>query len=192
MPIANPVTSPFVKKAVFVFFAVASFLAFALSFSSCRRINEATDLGGGLIPPVDGINTFDTLITVQTFNDTFGLLTDSQYVAKGEVYYLGRINNDPFFGQTDARMFLELKPVFYPWYFRNNRPDSLYIDSVVLVLGYLETYGDTLVPQTVNVYEMAQSNNFRSDTSYLIRKDPFVYNTILGTRTFSPASWMTV
>lgn len=159
--------------------------AVAILFSACRKINESTELGGDLIPPVDNITTFDTLLNVQAFNDTFGLVNDSQYLAKNAEFFLGRINFDPLFGQTDARMFFELKPPFFKYYFLD-RPDSLQIDSVVLVLNYLETYGDTTIPQTVNVYEMDQSNNFRSDTAYLIRQNPFTYSNLLGSRTFFP------
>jgi hypothetical protein len=175
-----------VKNRYILFSLLAIVASVAFLFTACRKINEATELGGGLIPPVDGINTFDTLISVQAFNDTFGLATDSQYLSKNEEYFLGRINSDPFFGQTDARIYLELKPPLYKWYFGNTRPDSLYIDSVVLVMSYIETYGDTNTVQTVNVYEMDQSNNFRSDTSYLIRKENFTYSNLLGSKTFAP------
>ncbi len=174
------------KNRYFFFCLIAIIASVSILFSACKKINEATELGGSLIPPVDGINTFDTSLNVQTFNDTFGLATDSQYLSKNEVHYLGKINNDPFFGKTDARIFLELKPPLYPYYFGNTKSDSLYIDSVVLVLSYLETYGDTNTVQTVNVYEMDQSNNFRSDSSYLIRKDNFTYTALLGTKTFAP------
>ena len=34
-------------------------------------------LGGDLIPAVDNINTFDTTLTVEAFNDLFHLATDS-------------------------------------------------------------------------------------------------------------------
>lgn len=166
-----------------------SFLAIvttiAIVFSSCKKINEATELGGGLIPPVDNINTFDTTLDIQAFNDTFGLANDSQYLAKSEEFFLGRINSDPAFGKTDARMFFELKPPFFKYYFLN-KPDSLYIDSVVLVLNYLETYGDTNTAQTVNVYELDHSNNFRSDTAYLVRKSNLTYSNLLGSKTFFP------
>lgn len=154
-------------------------------FSACRKINEATELGGGLIPPVDNISTFDTTLTVQAFQNVFGLGNDSQYLAKDEVYYLGKIENDPLFGKTDARLFLELKPPFYKFYFFN-KPDSLYIDSVVLVLSHVENYGDSMVPQTINVYELDQSNNFRSDTAYLIRESRLTYSNLLGSKTVFP------
>jgi hypothetical protein len=160
----------------------------AIVFSSCRKINEATELGGGVIPPIDGITTFDTTITVQAFNDTFGLANDSQYLSKSEEFFLGRINNDPFFGKTDARIFVELKPPSFPYAFANRPfPDSLTLDSVVLVLDYVETYGDTTIPQTINVYELDHSNNFRSDTAYLVRQNTLTYSTLLGSRSFAPS-----
>ncbi|MBP6590606.1 MAG: hypothetical protein KA229_10910, partial [Chitinophagaceae bacterium] len=53
------------------------FLAAVALISSCRRINDFTDVGGGLIPPIDNINTFDSSLRVQAFNDTFGILNDS-------------------------------------------------------------------------------------------------------------------
>ena len=171
------------RKIVLSFIAIVTTVA--ILFSACKKINEATELGGGLIPPVDNITTFDTTLTVHAFNDTFGLANDSQYLAKNEEFFLGKINNDPFFGKTDARLFLELKPPFFKFAFAN-KPDSLYIDSVVLVLSYLETYGDTNTAQTVNVYELDQSNNFRSDTAYLIRKSDLTYSNLLGSRTFFP------
>ena len=169
-----------------------SFLAIvttvAIVFSACKKINEATELGGGLIPPIDNITTFDTSLTIQAFNDTFGLANDSQYISKGDEFFLGKINSDPFFGKTDARMFFELKPAFYKYTFATSNPDSLAIDSVVLVMGYVETYGDTLAAQSINVYEMDQSNNFKGDSSYLIRQNSFTYSNLLGSRTVIPAT----
>jgi hypothetical protein len=155
---------------------VAIVTAIAIVFSACRKINDATTVGGDLIPPVDNINTFDTLIDVTGYNDTFAFVNDSQYLARGEEYFLGLINNDPFFGKTDARLFLEFKPTAYGVY-PFARKDSVKIDSIVLVLDYLETYGDTLTPQLINVYEIDNSSNFRFDSAYLIRKENVTYNT---------------
>ena len=73
---------------------------------SCTKINEATDLGGNLIPPVDNIHTFDTTLEVQVFNDSFTVVTDSTIALPGFTHFLGKINNDPFFGKTNAQMFL--------------------------------------------------------------------------------------
>ncbi|MES1214634.1 MAG: DUF4270 family protein [Bacteroidota bacterium] len=160
---------------------------FILFFTACKKINASTDLGSGLIPAVDNITTFDTTLDVQVFNDTFGLATDSLRFAGADEAFLGRINNDPIFGKTDARLFFELKPPAYKFYLLN-RPDSLYLDSVVLVLNYIETYGDTTIPQTVNVYEIDQTSPFNIDSFYLIRRNDFTYSNLLGTKTFLPSS----
>ena len=124
------------KNRYFFLYLIAIVATVAIVFSACRKINEATELGGSLIPPVDGINTFDTLINVQAFNDTFGMVTDSQRLDKNQEFFLGNINNDPFFGKTDARMFFELKPPTYPYSF-GNTPPKLKIDSIVLLMDYL-------------------------------------------------------
>ncbi len=154
-------------------------------FFSCKKINESSTLGGDLIPTVDNITTFDTLLTVEAYNDTFSILTDTTYYSSEYENFLGLITNDPFFGRTDARLFLELKPPNYRYTFLNN-PDSLHIDSVVLVLDYVETYGDSNAVQTVNVYEIPQSSDF-GDTSYIIRKSNFSKAALLGSRTFVPS-----
>ena len=41
----------------------------AIVFSACKKINESTELGGGVIPSVDNINTFDTTISVQAYQN---------------------------------------------------------------------------------------------------------------------------
>jgi hypothetical protein len=154
--------------------------------NSCRKINEATTLGGGLIPPVDNINTFDTTLEVEAYNELFTLLNDSTRVSYNANQVLGYVSNDPLFGQTDARMFLELKPTSYPFTFAN-LPDSVTIDSVVLILQSAGVWGDTNVNQTVNVYELDQANSFRNDTSYLVRQNNLTYSHLLGSRTFAPS-----
>jgi hypothetical protein len=58
------------RNSALYFIAIAA--SVTVLFSACRKINEATELGGGLIPPVDNITTFDTSITIQAFNDTLG------------------------------------------------------------------------------------------------------------------------
>nr|WP_255724191.1 DUF4270 family protein [Terrimonas ginsenosidimutans] len=155
--------------------------------NSCRKINEATELGGGLIPPVDNIHTFDTTMDVEAYNQLFTAQDDSSRSNYGSPQVLGYISNDPLFGTTDARMFFELKPTNYPFTFAN-LPDSLRLDSVVLILESAGIWGDTMVPQTVRVYEMDLANEFRVDTSYLIRQNNFTYSHQLGSKTFLPAA----
>ena len=158
-------------------------------FSSCKKINEATELGGNLIPAVDNITTFETILDVEAYNDLFTftgnpLTDDSTLSSYTDEHFLGVISSDPFFGRTEAEMYFELKPLSYKHSF-GNPPDSLHIDSIVLILDYIETYGDTTIPQTINVYEI--SSDFRIDTSYLVRRnDYFTTSALLGSRTFKP------
>lgn len=160
-----------------------------LFISACKKINEATELGGGLIPPIDNITTFDTTLEVQAFNDTFSFLKDSARIARSDEHFLGMINNDPFFGKTDARIFMEIKPSVYGTY-PFARKDSVKIDSVVLVLDYAETYGDTNIAQTINVYEIdnVPANNFKYDSAYLVRQENFTYSSLLGSRSVLPST----
>lgn len=162
----------------------AIFISTLLLLISCKKINESTALGGDLIPAVDNINTFDTVLTVEAYNDTFSVLTDTAYYSSSNTNFLGQINTDPFFGKTDAKIFLELLPPNAKYTFIN-KPDSLHIDSVVLVLDYVETYGDTTALQTVNVYEIPQSSLF-GDTTYTIRKSDFGKGGLLGSKTVDP------
>ncbi|HPG11294.1 MAG TPA: DUF4270 family protein [Chitinophagaceae bacterium] len=178
------------KISKFYYFFVSLTLAVLLIFSSCRKINEATELGGGLIPPIDYIHTFDTLINTLAYNDSFGLVNDSLRLGKNDEYFLGLISNDPIMGKTNAKVFFELKPFYYPFTFGNTNPDSLYLDSVVLVMSYVETYGDTNALQQVNVFEVDNNlpaNNFRPDSLYLVRESGVTYSNLLGTRMFTPS-----
>lgn len=162
----------------------AIFTSTLILLISCKKINESTTLGSDLIPVVDNITTFDTSLTVEAYNDTFSVLTDTTKYNTRSTNYLGHIENDPFFGKTDAKLFLELLPPNAKYTFIN-RPDSLNIDSVVLILDYVETYGDTIALQTVNVYEIPQTSEF-GDTSHIIRKSDFGKADLLGSRTFDP------
>ena len=73
-------------------------------FFSCRKINDATTLGGDLIPVVDNVTTFDTLLSVETYNDLFTDLTDSTRLTSTSTHFAGYIGNDPLFGKTNAKI----------------------------------------------------------------------------------------
>lgn len=159
---------------------------FVFTIISCKKINESTTLGGDVIPGVDGLTTFDTTLTVEAYNGLFDATSDSTYMGRNEDHVLGNIINDPFFGKTNAKIFLELKPSLYTWGFSGAKPDSLYLDSVVMVLGWRNTYGDTTAMQRVRVYEMDQSNIFKIDSAYQIRQQYFTYSNLLGAKDFFP------
>ncbi|HET6993548.1 MAG TPA: hypothetical protein VFI06_01140, partial [Chitinophagaceae bacterium] len=76
-------------------------------FTSCKKINEATELGADLIPPIDNVTTFDTSITVEAYNDIFtlggtsadSLRQDTVRSHYSDEQFLGVINNDQLFGR---------------------------------------------------------------------------------------------
>ncbi|HRO86046.1 MAG TPA: DUF4270 domain-containing protein [Niabella sp.] len=170
------------KKNFIFLFGVLS-VCTAILFFSCKKINLPTDVGLDVIPEVDNIHTFDTTLEVVAYNGIFDIANDSTRSYKTYPQFLGLIDNDPIFGKTDARMFFELLPgtrIPFP-----NTPDKLTLDSVVLVMSYIETYGDTAAVQTIRVSELAQSNIFK-DSAYLIKNNPFVTSKVLGSKTIIP------
>jgi hypothetical protein len=167
-----------VKSRILVL-SVSSIFLFSLFFSACKKINEGTELGDDLLPVVDNVKTFDTSLSVQTFNGVFTDLDDSTRITAAAEHFVGHINADPLFGKTDASLFLQLKPSAFPFTFHSasDSMTAMTIDSVVLVLGYVETYGDTNAVQRFQVYEMDNTVAFKPDSFYLVRKNSFVYAT---------------
>lgn len=155
---------------------------------SCSKINESTDLGDEIIPGVDGVTTIDTTLEVEAYNYIFNPVDDSVRVLFTDDHILGNISLDPFFGKTNAKIFVELKPPTYKWNFRGvYNKDSLFLDSVVMVLGWTSTWGDTTAPQQVKVYEMDPSSDFRTDSFYVLRTQYFTYSNLLGSKLFLPS-----
>ncbi|MEN9525507.1 MAG: hypothetical protein RLZZ256_891, partial [Bacteroidota bacterium] len=81
-----------------------------VALSSCTRINESTQLGGDLIPPVDNINTFEAFLTTEADNRN---LLDTTKVYFNDELALGHIN-DPEFGSTHADAYFNIS---HPNYF---------------------------------------------------------------------------
>jgi len=164
-----------------------SFLISTISltlFFSCTKINEATELGGDLIPAVDNVNTFDTTIDITAAYFPFD---DSSKQLITERMALGRIN-DPVFGTTTADMYFNLSSAVYGTYPFGARPDSIKaIDSVVLSLGYAASYGDTANSQiSVQVSEIAAQNTFVDTMLYRFDHPGFTTTgAMLGSKTFS-------
>lgn len=162
-----------------------------VGFTACTKI-DITELGADLIPAVDNVNTFDTVLTVNAGPST--LFLDSTRIGKADVNVLGSINDDPIFGKTKADVFLQLKPEFYPYYF-GNPSDTINpaldvrtgFDSVVLCLTVTGFYGDTTLPQRVQVYRMNSATTNFVDSLYLVDFQPNAPNTdLLGQAVVQP------
>lgn len=151
------------------------FLIFSLFVTaSCTRITT-TEIGAGLIPVVDGVNTFDTIMELET--DTFNE-TDTTRVYNADNMAIGAITNDPLFGTTSAELNFELTPPTFPYAFPGTK-DSLVVDSAVLILSYRGFYGDSSKPLQVSVQEISPSTPLNPFVSYPVNF-PSVYpiNTI--------------
>ncbi|HCT24490.1 MAG TPA: hypothetical protein DIW54_14650 [Chitinophagaceae bacterium] len=132
-----------------------------ISFSySCTRITT-TDIGGSLIPAIDGVNTLDTIFNVESdiFEDT-----DTIKVGRGDLHMLGQLN-DPQFGSTNASIFFETLPPFFP-YTVGQPADSIKADSAILMLSYKGFYGDSTQPLNLSVYEINNAKGLSPLVSY--------------------------
>jgi len=160
--------------------------AAALSLSiflilSCKKVNEATDLGGGLIPSVDNVNTFELSLPTET--DNLSLLNDTTRVLYQDQSALGYLA-DPEFGNTEANIYFSISSKTYTTHPFINK-DQLVIDSVVLSLGYKGAYGDTNSTQTVSVYEIDPSVKLSDSLSRYAGNNLPVTGSPLGTKSFS-------
>jgi hypothetical protein len=146
-------------------------------YSSCTKI-DTTDLGVGLIPGVDNINTFDTVFDVSADNRLFA---DTTRLIPSDLHPVGVINDDPEFGKTEASLYVAMSPgVAGSHPFR--RKDSVVIDSVVLSLAYSGLYGDSTSIQDFEVYQVDINGNFK-DSVYRIGEPDFqVLPTMIGTK----------
>lgn len=156
---------------------------------SCNKINLPTELGLDLIPPVDNIHTFDTTIEVETYNKIFTFADDSARSILTDEQFLG-VMNDPIFGKTEAQMFFQIAPASGKSTLKGVM-GKRYIDSIVLSVRYIETYGDTTIPQTINVFEISGTDNFKysglnRDSAYSIREQPVSTAGFLGSRQIVP------
>ncbi|MEY4052595.1 MAG: hypothetical protein RIR64_1580 [Bacteroidota bacterium] len=117
-----------------------------LVFSACTRIGTS-ELGLGLLPSMDAYNTKDTTLDVIT--ETVDR-PDSMRVYGSDDHIVGNITNDPIFGTTNASMYFQVKPSFFPFFITGSK-DSLVVDSAVLILSYKGFYGDTTKPVKVQL-----------------------------------------
>lgn len=134
---------------------------------SCQKI-DTTDLGVGLIPAVDNVNTFDTILAVITDNNN---LPENDSISRSEDHAMG-VMTDPEFGTTTANIYFEILPPTAGTYPFGNSDSTKIIDSVILSLSYKGLYGDSMSKENFGVYEIAQSSNFK-DSIYRTNNPDF-------------------
>lgn len=148
---------------------------------NCTKIDNTT-VGAGLLPAVDNINTFETTLDVIA-NNFDSVSKDCAQIYPLDDHVLGTITNDPYFGTTTAAIFTELKPATFPYKLPATFA-NITLDSIVLVLSYKRLYGDSILPQKVNVYQVSATDTFRFDSSTCttLTNDPL----LLGSATYIP------
>lgn len=162
--------------------AVTGVLISFLFAIGCTKI-DTTELGAGLLPAIDNINTFDTIVIVTAVN--FDQLPFCDTLNRTDLNALGTISDDPYFGKTKADIFMEFKPASFPVNVADYDAGGLIVDSAVVVLHYVYSYGDTNVVQKAMVYPL--EDRFKVDSSYTTC-DAFQYrSTLLGEKSYTPA-----
>ena len=173
------------KKYTSIFFLAALFL---IGIVSCKKINEATELGGDLIPAVDNVNTFEVALNTVTNNL---LYNDTTKVSYSDLVVAGDLN-DPEFGQTHANFDFSILPAQLGVYPFVHKDSVKIIDSVILSLDYADKYGDTLSGmQTLRVFEIDPNAGFRYDSLYRYNDPNSDFATTgseLGSKTFALGS----
>jgi Domain of unknown function (DUF4270) len=164
-------------------FSFLSFVAIlVLSMPACKKINEATELGAGLIPPIDNITTFETFLDIETDNQLFN---DTTKVYYDDYMALGNISSDPEFGATHADAYFNISRSSY---YNNpfiHKDSVIAIDSVILSLSYETAYGDTNSSQTFRVYEIAPNAGFNDTSLYKYNQADFLTTgSELGSKSF--------
>jgi Domain of unknown function (DUF4270) len=164
-------------------FLLTAFLAASLLVIgySCTKFDTTTQ--GADLVTVDNINTFDTTLDINANQGFFANVDDSTIIRKNETHVIGKISNDPYFGITDAAIYVQFKPIGYPFYFGNagdtvknsstgmpqSSPNAGY-DSAFVCLSYRGAYGDTTAGsvqnQTFQVYGILDPS-FRDKTDTL-------------------------
>ncbi len=158
---------------------------------SCTKFDTTTQ--GADLVTVDNINTFQREYGVKATQGIFDNTNDSTILRKTENHVIGNITNDPQFGATDARIYVQFKPTFYPFYFGNpgdtvkDIPNTGF-DSAFICLSYKGAWGDTTFssPQKFEVRAI-DDQFFRIKTDTLRRLDyqPLLNTDLLGEATLT-------
>lgn len=147
-------------------------------YSACTKV-DTTDIGNDLIPTVDNVHTFDTVLDVIT--DNF-LYDDTTRIGPSSFHAIGVIANDPEFGETNGAAYFSLSPgTFGAYPFPVVKDSITSVDSVVLSLPYDSQYGDSNSIEQFEVLEIDPTGF--PDSLYRINATPFnLLPTVLGSK----------
>lgn len=153
------------------------FLAvFVILFASCKK---ESDIGFDVQPEGDLIGLFTTDSTTLL---TYTVREDSLRTDETPSVVIGKYN-DVIFGGSTSGVFSQF---VIPSNLQNiNFTAGAVLDSAVLMLAYkFDYYGDTLVPQTFDVYQM--TDMIYKDSLYYSNRPKSFYPGAIGSLTFNP------
>jgi hypothetical protein len=157
--------------------SVIASLTGLMIYSSCTKV-DTTDLGNELIPAVDNVHTFETVLDVETDNFLF---PDTTRLTGSSLHALGIIGDDPEFGHTDAAVYAAFNPSTYGVHPFGNKDSLIAVDSVVLSLAYGGLYGDSNSIERFEVFQIDPAANNFKDSIYRISQPDFaVLPAVLG------------
>jgi hypothetical protein len=124
-----------------------------LMLTACTKI-ETTNIGSDLIPVVDNVKTFETVLDV-TGNNYLDTLVYK--LNRSNPHVVGAISNEPVFGSSSASLFFQMTPASFPY--TALKRDSIQgspkvgFDSAVLILDFVGFYGDSVQETTFKLYD---------------------------------------
>jgi hypothetical protein len=173
--------------------------AFLLIIIGCTKL-DTTTLGSDLVT-VDNVNTFADSMDIVSNQFIFN---DSTSIQKNENHVIGNITTDPLFGNTEAAVYVQFKPTFYPFYFGNagdtvkngttgQASPNAGLDSAFICLSYKGAWGDTTsisaIPQTFQVRQIID-DFFRIKTDTVRKSLKYrpagIGSDVLGLATITP------
>ncbi len=145
--------TPYISASVII-------LSILFIIGSCTKL-DTTTIGGDLIPAIDNVNTFADTLDIQTTQGVFD--QDSTKLGLSENYVIGHIQDDHHdsagISATDASLYLQMRPSFYPFYIGGQPKDTIIkADSVVLCLSYKGFWGDSTQPIHLQVFEIGDQS----------------------------------
>lgn len=162
------------KKALYLY---VGFFSCMVVGTACK---EKSLSNADAIPEVDNIHTFawsaDSISVTNSYVDSL-LTNDINYPLAA----IGKIANDPFFGKTNAGLYVQFSTPSVDFSF----PENAQVDSAVLSIPYYVPlsnpaaklfFGDTSKPLMVNVHRITEPWTYDKDKKYY-SNNSLSYNT---------------
>lgn len=152
---------------------------------SCNKL-ETTTVGNDLIPGADKLITDTLYLSIETRQSNLDSANlDTTSIRRNEGICIGAVE-DALFGKTTAAAYFQVMPQTFPFSFPVSR-DSITLDSIVLAMTYVGTYGDTNALSKVEVFRVADPG-FSPSKIYRVNESPaFSFAGKLGEASFTPA-----